>query len=60
MLPLVLTDKESAKESNIEAFQDKELAAKLRMKSYTSNTYQNALKFILKRFNKLGVLDEEY
>lgn len=60
MLPLILLDKEVAKESNIEAYQDKELAAKLRNQSYTSIKYQTALKFLLKRFDNLGVLDEEY
>lgn len=57
ILPLVVLDKEAAKNSSLETIGDAETSAKLRNAMYTNQIYQTAMKDILARMDEHHVLD---
>lgn len=57
ILPLVVLDKEAAKDSSLEAIGDAEASAKLRNAMYTNKVYQAAMKDILMQMEDHHVLD---
>lgn len=56
ILPLVLMEKQ-AENGGLEALADEENSRKMRDIMFNGKTYQKAMKFILKRFNRIGVLN---
>lgn len=57
-LPMVAMNKEDSQDNSIEAFANKEFAAKKVKIMFTSNPRTtNTLKYALKRFDELKVLD---
>lgn len=57
VLPIVLMEKQ-AESSGIDAMVDEEMSTKIRNIMYYGQKYQRAMKFILRRFDEIGVLDE--
>lgn len=56
ILPLILMEKQ-AESGGLEALADEESSRKMRDIMFNGRTYQKAMKFILKRFNRIGVLN---
>lgn len=52
ILPIVLMDKETAKDANMESLTCDETAAKMRIAMYNNPIYVQAMKYIVKRFDK--------
>lgn len=58
VLPIVLLDAESSKESNLEALADADAGARIRHAMYFGSNFQNAMKFLLPKFEQSNVLDK--
>lgn len=58
VLPIVLLDKETSKNSNLEAMGDEDAGAKLRHAMYFGEKFQHAMKFLLPIFDRNNVLDK--
>lgn len=58
ILPIVVLDKRSSEDSNIENMCDEQESEKQRIAMYTNDFYQNAIKPILRRFDDHKLLDE--
>jgi hypothetical protein len=56
-LPVILMEKQSDKGSGIDAFMNEDSGNSIRDICYGGEKYQEAMKYNLKRFNELGVLD---
>lgn len=56
VLPLVLNIGKS-ETGGVEAFADENVAENMRLQLYKADNYQKAMKYILKRFNDLKILD---
>lgn len=56
VLPLIINIGKS-ESGGVDAFADENIAERMRLQIYKADNYQNAMKYILKRFNDLGIFD---
>lgn len=57
ILPLLSMDKESSKDNSIESFNNEEGSRRKRQVMFTSDRFLSTIKYLLDRFDELGVLD---
>jgi hypothetical protein len=57
ILPVILTERHAEQGSGMEALMDAEKSVKVREVAFSGQKYQEAMRYNLRRFDELGVLD---